>query len=243
MEKGQNANTNVIKVAVVEDEKHMADVFLEMLSRYEQEKMQTFQVAYFSCTTDFLSADRDFDIVFMDINFQNDMDGIRASHKLRERNNKTLIIFVTSFSSFAVKGYEVEAFDFIVKPVVYVDFALRMTRAIKRVNINKPAGVVIRNGAAVKRLDVNEIKYIEIFKHKLIYHTTKGDIESYGTLGAVEEELPENIFFRCNKYAIVNFRYVKNIDGGALTVDGEVLSLSRSKRKECIEAFTRYWSR
>ncbi len=243
MERKEVVNLNVIRVAVVEDEKPMADIFLEMLSKYENEKGQPLEVTSFSCTTDFLSVNTDFDIVFMDINFENDMDGIRASRKLREKNNKMLIIFVTSFSSFAVKGYEVEAFDFIVKPVVYGDFSLRMNRAIKRVMISKPTAVVVRNGALVQRLDVNEIKYVEIFKHKLVYHTTKGELESYGTLGAVEKDLPENVFFRCNKYTIVNLRYVKNIGNGTLTVDGEEISLSRSKKKECIEAFTRYWSR
>ena len=116
----------MLKVVIVEDEDEAAEVLCSFLDKYAAEKNENIRYVRYKCTTDFLSGYNGADIVFMDINIMNDMNGIKAAHKLRQADSVVTLIFITSFEQFAVKGYEVEAFDFIVKPVSYPDFALRI---------------------------------------------------------------------------------------------------------------------
>ena len=233
----------MIKIAVVEDEKILAGQFITFLNRYAQENAIEFGIKHFSCTTDFLTQYDGFDVVFMDIEFKNDMNGIEASRKLRKVDSVVTIVFVTSFEQFAVKGYEVNAFDFIIKPVAYPDFSLRMTRVLQRVSkeVLDTIGVSVKGN--VKIVSVKDIKYIEVIKHKLIFHTISEVFEGNGSLNDMEKQLISKNFVRCNHCYLVNLWYVKGVEGFTLNLDGEEIAISRSKKKEFMSALNRYLAR
>jgi len=230
----------LIKIAIVEDERATADVLGGFLKRYEAERNEKIIQTRFSCTTDFLSAYSGFDIVFMDINFKNDIDGIQAAKKMREYDSSVTLIFVTSFEQFAVKGYEVEAFDFIVKPVVYVDFSLRLSRAIKHVQKEKLDVIHLKTGSGVKIIPVKDIKYVEVLSHNLLFHMVDGVFGCGGSLREMEAMLEKQYFVRCNNCYLVNLRYVTAVDGYTISVDGEQLTVSRPRKKEFLSALNRY---
>lgn len=230
----------MIKVAIVEDKDSEAATLSAFLERFAQERNESFLPVRFTCPTDFLSRYDGFDVVFMDIEFPDDMDGLKASRKLREKDSSVTLIFVTSFGQFAVKGYEVEAFDFYVKPLSYVDFSLRLSRALKRIGKQKSDSVRIRTGGQVKILPVKEIKYVEVIKHNLIFHTLSGNLEASGSLAETEASLKDKYFVRCNNCYLVNLWFVKGVDGMNVNVDGEYLAVSRPRRKEFMSALNRY---
>ena len=230
----------MIKVAIVEDEDAAANVLAEFLDRYAAGIQEKLVHVRYRCTTDFLSKYDGYDIIFMDINIVNDMNGIKAARKLRQKDSVATLIFITSFEQFAVKGYEVEAFDFIVKPVVYADFALRMGRAVKHVQKEKLDVLSIRNDGKINIVSVRDIKYVEVIRHKLLFHTTAGIVEGTGSLRETEDQLAEKYFVRCNKSYLVNLWYVRGVDGSTVDVDGEELIVSRPRKKEFLSALNRY---
>lgn len=230
----------MIKVAVVEDDKTLAEDLIAFLKRYEEEKKEEIRVRHFPCTTDFLSYNGRFDIVFMDIQFKNDMNGLEASHRLRKNDTVATIIFVTSFEQFAVKGYEVGAFDFIVKPVAYGDFSLRLTRALQHVSKENRDFIKIRSKGNIVLVPVKDIKYIEVIKHSLLFHTLNGVIEGSGSLNEMEKSLADKYFVRSNHCYLVNLWYVKGVEDFTLNLDGEELAISRSKKKEFMSELNRY---
>ena len=230
----------MIKVAIVEDEDSAANVLMGFLERYAAGISEKIIYVRYNCTTYFLSEYDGYDIVFMDINIANDMNGIKAAHKLRQKDSVVTLIFITSFEQFAVKGYEVEAFDFIVKPVVYTDFALRMGRAVKHVQKEKLDVLSIKNDGKISIVSVRDIKYVEVIKHKLLFHTVAGIIEGTGSLRETENQLAEKYFVRCNKCYLVNLWYVRGMDGFSVNVDGEELIVSRPRKKEFLSALNRY---
>ena len=116
----------VIRIALVEDDKVYMQQIREYLGRYEEDTGREFSVQMFpdgeDITEDYHA---EYDIIFMDIQMQF-MDGMTAAEKIREKDHGVVIIFLTSMVSYAVKGYEVEAFDYIVKPVSYEIFEIKI---------------------------------------------------------------------------------------------------------------------
>lgn len=72
-----------------------------------------------------------FDIIFMDIEMPY-INGLESAEKLRQSDKGTLLIFTTNLGHVAAKGYEVEAFDFVVKPLHYESLYLKLNRAVAR---------------------------------------------------------------------------------------------------------------
>ncbi len=68
----------------------------------------------------------DYDIVFMDIELPG-INGMEAAHRLREIDQQVILIFVTNMAQFAVKGYEVDALDYIIKPAQYGPLSIKLT--------------------------------------------------------------------------------------------------------------------
>lgn len=227
----------MIRAAIVEDDAAAAELIEGYLERYGGENGVAFRSEKFSNAVTFIEGYREgYDIVFMDIEME-DLDGMSAAKLLRERDKSVTLIFVTNMAQLAIKGYEVDALDFIVKPVGYHDFAFRLKKAVTRINAGREKCISIgTTGGGYAKLIVSHIKYVEIMKHRMIYHTEDGDFETYGTLKNAESALAGGHFARCNSCYLVNLRFVRSVQGMMCDVAGEKLKVSQPKKKEFIKA-------
>lgn len=232
----------MIRVAIVEDNPSAAELIESYLKRYGEEHDESFSVEKYGNAINFIeNYNPSYDIIFMDIELPH-MDGMTAAKLLRKQDNLVTLIFVTNMAQFAIKGYEVEAMDFIVKPVEYNDFTFRIDRAIARVKLKEEKFITLHdtlNGAYVK-IVISHIKYVEIVNHTLVYHCEEGVFESYGTLKSAEKILPESNFARCNSCYLVNLRYVNSVKDFICFVDGEKLKISQPKKKSFMKALNDY---
>lgn len=237
---------NIINVAVVEDEEKTFQLLNEYLLKFAKEKDIQFNVVHFSDGLNFINNYKSvYDLVFMDIEMPN-LNGIETSKKLRLIDSNVILIFVTNLAQYAVNGYEVDALDFVVKPISYYVMSLKLIRAIAKIQSNKKLDsneLDIGMEGSIYRIKYSDIKYIEVLGHKLIFHTINGNHPCYGTLKKYEELLEKFNFKRCNHCFLVNLKYINSVVGNTAEVEGEILQISRTKRKDFINALNIYMGR
>lgn len=164
------------------------------------------------------------------------MDGMKAARRMREIDANVSLIFITNMAQYAIKGYEVDALAYMLKPVGYTDFAFKLQKAIAVSSKNRAEEIVIKTGQSLKVLRIRDIYYLEIVRHALQYHTAEGVFEVWDKpLSQMEEKLAPHGFARCNSCYLVNLRHVKQVDGGDVVIGGDRLKMSRNKKQEFLE--------
>lgn len=226
----------ILRTAIVEDEDSAAQGLEECLNRYCRTRGIACSAERFRDGKSFLEQySPRYDLIFMDIRMPK-VDGMTAAQRLRELDQVTALVFVTSMVQYAVKGYEVEALDFIVKPVRYPAFELKMRRILQAVNLKKGQEVLLNVGGSVRVLTSSAIYYVEVMDHDVTYHTSQGDVTVRGKLGAVEQQLPKEVFFRCSTSYLINLQHVRQLTGETVLVGDRELRVSRGKKKELMAA-------
>lgn len=224
------------EIAIVEDEREHSARLKEYLDRYSAERDCALHTEIFERADDFLKKCGSFDIVFMDIELP-DTDGMTAVKRLRENDKNVLVIFVTNLAQYAVKGYEVSAFDFIVKPVGYYDFAMKLRRAFECLNKRCKHELWVASRQGKKLVSADKLKYVEVMKHALLFHMANGEtVTGTGTLKSVASKLDGTSFALCNQCYFVNLKYVTEVRGGSVFVGDDELQISIPKKKEFLRA-------
>lgn len=232
----------MINVAIIEDEKTASDLLCSYFERFTKEHGEEFRTVCFDNPIAFLANySSNYELVMMDIELP-DMNGMNAAHKMREIDKSVSLIFVTNMAQYAINGYEVGASDFIVKPVSYYDFALKLERALEKIKSRTEKRIMIPVEDAIKCVAAADIRYVEVIKHTVTYHTTDGDYETYGTLKKIESELltAGGGFAKCNNCYLVNLRYVTSVKGHSVFLGSEELQISHPKKREFIKALNNY---
>ena len=234
-------------VAVVEDSDAEYDALKAQLERFASESGKyAFECVRFCDAVNFLQNYKPmYDMVFMDIGLPG-MNGFDAARKLREADDTVMLMFITNMSRFAVNGYEVGAFDFVVKPVRYASLRLKLLRAMERLDAAEDRKISVPfsgRGGGTKVVSVSSIKYVEVMDHDIIFHTTSGDINSYGSLKKIESALQSDSFCKCNSCYLVNLKYVGGVRDFTVTVAGDELSISHAKKKDFLRALGAYLMR
>ncbi|MCD8294772.1 MAG: LytTR family DNA-binding domain-containing protein [Clostridia bacterium] len=231
----------MIKVAVVEDEKRWADEFTDYVRRYFKERMEVPEICVFGDGVDFISDYKEgYDLILMDIDMPG-MDGLEAAKRLREVDEGACLIFITMLARYAIKGYEVSAFDFIVKPVSYDLLKIKLDKAMVYINRrNEAPSFVVQGAGTMKKVLLSEIKYVESIKHYLYIHTLDGELKMRGSMSDIADQFLSNGFAGINRSLIVNLAYVTGYDATDVNVAGERLPLSRVYKADFLNALTRH---
>ncbi len=228
------------QIAIVENEKDEMETLRSCFDRWGRENGHEFAIRWFESGEQFLIEYQPvYDMVLMDIGL-NGMNGMDTALSLRQTDPSVLLLFVTNLVSFAVRGYEANAFDFVVKPVSYAGFSLKINRAIHQLTFRQSKEILITSGDDIIRTSTSRILYVEVQNHHILYHTADGDYPAYGNLKQVEEKLDSGLFVRCNSCYLVNLMYVRGVQGNLVTVGSDQLQMSRPRRKPFIQALNDY---
>ncbi len=234
-------NEAMINIAIVEDNINEYSLLKNSLDKYACSYNVKFNITYFSSAIEFLNSyKKQFQLVFMDIELP-DMNGMEASHKLRDIDKDVVIVFVTNLSNYAINGYEVDALDFVVKPIKYETFAIKLTRIINKINIESPYRIEVYDVDHILRIiNLAEVYYLEVSGHYLIFHLENEEFKTRMSLKSFEEKYDLTSFFKPNVYALVNLKYVNKVDGDDIFLGKFVIKISRLRKKDFLEAVSKY---
>lgn len=239
--KQESAGEIMIRIAVVEDEEIFITQLTQYLQDYQTESGEEFDIRVYT-DGDGITADykAQYDIILMDIQMKF-IDGMTAAEEIRKLDTKVIIIFITNMQQYAIRGYEVGALDYVLKPVSYFAFTQKLMRAISKIRKREKQFITFPVKGGVQRVEISDIYYVESEGHKLIYHTRKEDYISFGTIKSVEETLTDADFARGNKGYLINLEHVEGILDKCALIKGEKLVISRPRMNAFMKSLTRYW--
>lgn len=233
----------MIRVAIVEDDPEVAQELQGYFDQLSRETGDSFSVTWCKNAIIFLeNYKEEYELVLMDIEMPH-MNGMEAARRLREIDKTVPLIFVTNLAQFALKGYEVRAQDFIVKPMKYYGFKMRIGAVVQEIRKTNTEAVIIKTQDGMVRLPIQNLLYVESFEHNLLYHTDHEAYESKGreSLTAVEEKLRPYGFRRCKSSYLVNLHAIKRISGNDIEIGDVVIPIGRTKKKEFLTELAEYF--
>lgn len=231
----------MIKFAICDDEPVMEQKIKNQLSEYMNGvHITSYCVDSFSAGRSLLESGSDFDVIFLDIQMEQP-NGLETAKILRQHKNHSLLIFVTVLKECVFDAFEVEAFDYLVKPLDSGHFKRTMDRIIKSLQQREAKSIVIQRGTSCIVILLAEIVYCEVQGRKIYIHQSNGKItDYYDKLDDLEQRIDER-FFRCHRSYLVNLEYVRGCNAGQVMLSqGDKIPVSRLRERDLTRALLRY---
>lgn len=233
----------MLKIAIIDDDISCINLLKSHIMQFEKE--ENFQVEVSEYLNGLmLIADYKpvYDIIFLDVEMPH-MNGMEVAKYIRRSDPHAIIIFVTNMSQYAVKGYEVNAFDYIIKPMNYLSMSTKLRTAIKALKTKEETSIIIPGEDGDCHIKAGEIVYIEVKDHWLFIHTKDNTYKMLGSLKEMEDQLEDYNFVCCYRCYLINLKYVTRMSSEFVILDNKIeLKISRGKRKKVQSAFIEYYS-
>ncbi|GAA0864842.1 LytTR family DNA-binding domain-containing protein [Paraclostridium tenue] len=227
----------MLKIAICEDEKKERELIKDYLINILNEINISYEILIFNSGEElFNNYPQEVDIFLLDI-LMDKLNGMDTARKIRTLDNKAEIIFITSLIEYALEGYEVRAYRYLIKPVKYQNLKENIINCIKEIDIKNKYIIIKEQGNRIK-LDISEITYIEVQKENITIHTLNQIYETKGTMNNLEKEINCSRFYRCHKSYLINLEHIKSIKQyTAILENSDEVPISRYRFKDTKDRF------
>ena len=235
-----------IRIAIIDDELPCLNKETAFLEDFGAKKGFLFQIDSFQSGTAFLNSNNGlYDLILLDVQMPY-MNGIEVAKALRAKDSKVAIIFVTNFVQFAPEGYQVQALDYILKPLSYYDFEMKIRKAINVIHhekqLNQAEYIAVQKKDGIIRIAFSEIRYIESVGHNVLFHTVSGEFMKYDSLKHIVSSLPKERFLQINNCHVINMLYVTRIEKLNMYLGTDLFLISHPRKKEVMERLSGFFN-
>lgn len=229
------------KIAICDDRKEDIEYISSIVKDWASGKGHSVTIKDFQSAEEFLfhyDDESDYDILLLDIEM-GAMNGVELARRVRRQNREIQIIFITGYNDYIADGYDVEALNYILKPVHADKLMAVLDRACEKLKKNEAALIFDLPGGMV-RIPLYEIRYIEVRANYVTIHAAE-EISVKTTLSSIEKKLDEG-FFKTGRSYIVNMHYIRKVTKTEVVLEGEiVIPLSRGLYEPLNRAFIKFF--
>lgn len=226
----------MIKIAICDDEPYMQEDIAAQLLTYMKEKGKSYQLSCFDNGRELLQCNQSFDLLFLDIQMDG-LNGLKTAKLLRRQGFEGFLVFITVLKEKVFDSFEVEAYDYLLKPVESSRFQNTMDRVLKALGKRFPKKIIVQKENAYQVVSLDQISYCEVSGRKVYLHIKNGDIVDFYCKLEELEQCVDSRFFKCHRSYLVNLDYVKGLKEGLVILsDGGQIPVSRLRKQEITQA-------
>ena len=222
----------MIRIAICDDEKHMSDHIRSMVLNFFRKKNREISLRMFSSGEELLNYNGQIDILFLDIQMK-DMDGMETARRLRADKFRGFLVFITVLKEMVFQSFEVQAYDYLVKPVDDKQFEKTMERLYASMQNASEDSLLVQKGYEGRIIREDEIVFCEIIDRKIYLNLASGEVvDYYERIENLETKL-NNRFYRCHRSYLINLKHLKGYKNGTACMDnGKEIPVSRLRSRE-----------
>lgn len=231
----------LINIAICEDEKKQQLKIKKMIENLKLS--ETYELHTFSSGEELIDSydnDQRFSIILLDMKM-NELNGIQTAEIVRRYDKNCVIIIITSILKYAVDGYSIDAFDFILKPVDEVKFSRVILKAVKMVQSFMNQTYVIETREKTAVLKLSDILYLESNGRKVLIHCENEIYENNENITSAEKKLISEGFIRISRYYLVNMKHIKEFSVKRILMSNQIyLNFSNKYCKDVRKKYMQY---
>ncbi len=224
----------MLSIAVCDDEVIECCNMAKRIKEIMEEIKMPCIIRQFQSGGELLQTLESFDVVFLDI-IMRELDGMKTAQIFRERASDKILIFVSSSREYVFEAYDVEAFQYLLKPVDDRKLKSVLQKAVLKTESRLQEFIIVSRERQKKKLFLDDIYYFEIKGRMVDAHGPEGIFTYYEQMGKLENKLQDKGFFRCHKSYLVNLKYVDryNRQEGILE-NGEKIVIAKRRYEQFV---------
>ena len=228
-----------MRIAICDDEKNIRELIGNKVAKQYPEA----EIVFFQSGEELLLSDKHVDILFLDIQMSG-RDGMETARELRKKDKSVILIFVTAMEDYVFEAFDVNAFNYIVKPFNDNRFMDVLNKAINEYNSSgeteqETNHVIVSNRGMHTKVKLDEIIYAEVFNRKVVIHKIDEEIEYYGKMSELEALVGES-FFRSHRAYLINFKYVEKYDAKTIYMEKGKVLMAKKNYPEFVKKYMKY---
>lgn len=230
----------MISIAVCDDDRCISEKIEKMAKDFFAKKNTDISVVQYSSGEKLLESSKKIDILFLDIGLKG-LDGIETAKRLRADGYKGFLIFITVLKEMVFLSFEVQPFDYLVKPVWEEALKKTMERLFLSMQDKEKGHLLVQKGYESNIISFQDIICCEVIDRKVYIYLESGEvIDYYDRIENLEKKLDQR-FFRCHRSYLINMNHLKSYrNNTAYMADGKEIPVSRLRSKEFSNVILRY---
>ncbi len=224
----------MLSIAVCDDEVIECCNMAKRIKEIMEEIKMPCIIRQFQSGGELLQTLESFDVVFLDI-IMRELDGMKTAQIFRERASDKILIFVSSSREYVFEAYDVEAFQYLLKPVDDRKLKSVLQKAVLKTESRLQEFIIVSRERQKKKLFLDDIYYFEIKGRMVDAHGPEGIFTYYEQMGKLENKLQDKGFFRCHKSYLVNLKYVDRYNRQEVILEnGEKIVIAKRRYEQFV---------